>query len=128
MASAVLLEKAKANPKIQIHCNMRIEKISGIDHVTEVNLRDTKSEVKSSIQTDGVLIHVGVQPNTEWLKGMIPLNERGQITVNSNLETEIPGIFAAGDVRAGSPCQIVTAAGDGATAGIYAQRYLNRVK
>ena len=76
------------------------------------------------LNVDGVLVHVGVEPNTDYLRGTLPLNEQGQIIVNERMETEIPGIFAAGDIRQNSPWQISIAVGDGATAAIFAEKFI----
>jgi thioredoxin reductase (NADPH) len=74
-----------------------------------------------------VFIAVGLRPNTGYLKGLLALDEGGFITVNNQMETEVPGVFAAGDIRAGSIRQVVSAAGDGATAAIAAERFLSSV-
>jgi thioredoxin reductase (NADPH) len=73
---------------------------------------------------DGVLVYVGIEPNTKYLEGVVPLDEEGQIIVNEKLETEILYILAAGDIRSGSSRQVATAVGDGATVAITAQRLL----
>ena len=89
-----------------------------------VEILDVQTEEKSLLKVDGVLIHVGIEPNTDFLGGNVPLNEKGQILANERMETEIPGILAAGDVRHDSPCQISTAVGDGTTAALSVIRYL----
>ena len=66
---------------------------------------------------DGVLVHVGLDPVTDYLEGVVPLDKQRQVVVNEWMETEIPGIFAAGDIRSQSPGQVSTAVGDGAAAG-----------
>jgi thioredoxin reductase (NADPH) len=81
-------------------------------------------ERKEKIRVDGVLVHIGQEPNTGYLEGIVPLDSQGQIIVNEKMETEVPCIFAAGDIRSGSPRQVVTAAGDGAIAAISAERLL----
>jgi thioredoxin reductase (NADPH) len=67
---------------------------------------------------------VGTSPDTEYVKGIVPLDESGYIITNEKMETPVPGILAAGDIRHNSARQAITAAGDGATAAIYAQKYL----
>ncbi len=124
-ATRVLCERAMANPKIEIMRGTKIEEISGDAGVKEINLFDVRSGKRSKLAIDGVLVHVGLETNTSFLKGAVPMDEQGQILVNEKLATGVPGIFAAGDVRHGSPRQIVTAVGDGATAALSAQKYLN---
>ena len=69
-------------------------------------------------------MHVGLVPNTEFLPGNIPLDQDGQVIVNTRMETEVPLVLAAGDIRSGSPGQVSTAVGDGATAAISAMSQL----
>jgi len=125
-ASAVLLEKIKSEPKLETRCGVRVDAIRGEDEVKSIDLVDIASGKKSSITADGILVWVGMQANTDYLKNTVPLDERGQVIVNTDLETAVPGIFAAGDIRHSSPMQITAAVGDGATAAISARRYLSR--
>ena len=69
-------------------------------------------------------MHIGIEPNTDYLGDSLPLNDKGQVLVNEKMETAIAGIFAVGDIRHNSPCQISTAVGDGATAALSLQRQL----
>jgi thioredoxin reductase (NADPH) len=92
--------------------------------VEAIELLDEETKVKESLKVDGVLAHIGLEPNTGYLEGIVPLDKEGQIIVNAGMETEIPNILAAGDIRSGSPRQVVTAVGDGAIAAITAQRIL----
>jgi thioredoxin reductase (NADPH) len=123
-AAVVLQERASANPKLKILCGMRVEAIAGDDKVEAIELEDEASEKKEKIKVDGVLVHIGQEPNTGYLDGIVPLDSQGQIIVSEKMETEVPCIFAAGDVRSGSPRQVVTAVGDGAIAAISAERLL----
>jgi len=79
---------------------------------------------RTRLQVGAVLIRIGVEPNTGYLKGLLSLDKEGFILVNEELETSIPGIFAAGDIRHASARQIATAVGDGATAAIMAGRFI----
>ena len=83
---------------------------------------------KRRITVDGVLVQIGQVPNTEYLHGIIPLNEHGQIEVNKYMESDTHFILAAGDIRAGSPRQIAAAVGDGAIAAIRADELLNEIE
>ena len=123
-ATAVLQERAFANPKLEILCGMRVETIAGDEKVEVIELEDKLSKRKEKIKVDGVLVHIGLDPNTGYLEGIVPLDSQGQIIVSERMETEVPCIFAAGDIRSGSPRQVVTAVGDGAIAAISAQRLL----
>jgi thioredoxin reductase (NADPH) len=84
-----------------------------------------KSGEESSLEVSGVFIAVGFSPNSGYLEPLLSLAPGGFIKVNDQMETEVPGVFAAGDIRAGSPRQVSCAVGDGATAAIAAERYLS---
>ncbi|HVN97354.1 MAG TPA: FAD-dependent oxidoreductase [Syntrophorhabdaceae bacterium] len=123
-ATAVLQKRARANPKIEIRCGERVREIKGGQSVGEIVVTHHETGKEQSLAVDGVLVHVGIEPNTEYLDGTVPLDERGQILVGSQLETELSYVYAAGDIRAGSPWQVASAVGDGATAAIALQRML----
>jgi thioredoxin reductase (NADPH) len=125
-ASAILQERAMANPKIQIMTDARVTAIVGDDHVQGVEVA-RPGGAKEVVPVDGVLVHVGVQANTGYLQSLLDLDEEGRIKVNPCMETEVPCILAAGDIRSGSPNQVVIAAGDGAVAGITAERLLQKL-
>ncbi|MCX7912116.1 MAG: FAD-dependent oxidoreductase [Dehalococcoidales bacterium] len=125
-ATAVLQERARANPKIEIRCSTRVTAILGDGRVTGIEVSG-ESGGKEVLPVDGVLVHVGLEPNTGYLAGSVPLDEGGQVQVNTWLETPVPGVFAAGDIRSGSPRQVSAAVGDGAIAAISAQRFLQRL-
>jgi thioredoxin reductase (NADPH) len=121
-ATAVLQERLAANPKIEIRCGLRVAAITGKDKVEAIEL--TAGSKKETLKVDGVLVHIGLDPDTDYLEGIVPLDKQGQIIVNENMESEVPHIFAAGDIRSGSPHQVVAAVGDGAIAAIRAERLL----
>jgi len=123
-ATKILQDRAFSNPKIEIKCGSKIEAIIGDERVKALDLLDIQTGKKSTLEVDGVLVHVGVEPNTDYLSGIVPLDSKGHILVNEKMETEIPGVFAAGDIRHNSPMQIATAVGDGATAALSASRFL----
>jgi thioredoxin reductase (NADPH) len=126
-ATAVLQERASANPKLEILCGMKVEAIAGDDKVEAIELVDRTGKGKEKIIVDGVLVHIGLEPNTGYLDSIVPLDSKGQIIVNERMETEVPFVFAAGDIRSGSPQQIVTAVSDGATAAISSQELLQKL-
>jgi len=123
-ATRILQEKAFAEPKIEFAWNKVVEAVEGQDMVKRLVLRDVTNNEKSALDVAGVFISIGFKPNTIYLKGTLPLNEAGYIITNEKMETEVPGVFAAGDIRSGSIQQVITAAGDGATAAVYAERFI----
>lgn len=120
-------EIEKYTDKITIHFNTTTDEIIGQDNkVVKVIGTDKTTGKKVEFPTDGVFIFVGLKPNTEFLKdSSIELDEIGLIKTNAHLETSMPGVFAAGDVRSGATMQIATAAGEGASAALYMREYLN---
>jgi thioredoxin reductase (NADPH) len=123
-ATAVLRERVFSHPKVEILCSTRVRSINGSGRVEALELEDSKGGSETKRDVEGVLVHVGLEPNTGYLDGIVPLDREGQIIVNEKMETAVPYIFAAGDIRGGSPRQVVTAVGDGATAAISAERLL----
>lgn len=123
-ATAVLQEKAKGNPKLEIHCSAKVEAIIGDNKVEAIDFMEVASGNRRTLKVDGVLVAVGLEPNTGFLNDVVPLDSKGQVMANDRMETEVPGIFTAGDVRRDSPRQVSTAVGDGTTAAIYAEKFL----
>ena len=123
-ATAILQERAFAEPKINFLWDTGIEKIEGEDFVKRLRLNNLKTGAKSALEVDGLFVSIGFEPDTAYLKGILPLDNEGHIITNSEMETAVPGIFVAGDTRSKLARQVVTAAGDGATAAISAERYL----
>ena len=124
-ASKLLQERAFANPKIEFLWDTVVEEILGHDLVKGLKLRNVITGERSTLEVSGVFIYVGLHPSTDYLRGLLPLDEEGRITTDERMQTEIPGIFAAGDVRRNSPRQAITAAGDGATAALSAEKFVN---
>ena len=123
-ATRILQERAFTEPKIEFRWNTAVEEIEGEDLVKRIRLRQVITGEKSTLDVDGIFISIGFKTNTDYLKGLLPLDAIGHIITNENMETEIPGIFAAGDIRHNSALQAITAAGDGATAAIYAEKFI----
>jgi thioredoxin reductase (NADPH) len=124
-ATKILQDRAFNQPKIEFIWDTVVESIAGDKQVRELTLRSVKTGEKSSLKVSGVFVAVGLRPNTSYLKGLLALDEGGFIPVNGQMETDVPGLFAVGDIRAGSIRQVVSAAGDGATAAIAAERFLS---
>jgi thioredoxin reductase (NADPH) len=110
--------------QVEVRHRTMLEEILGDGHVDGIRVRDLGTGDSSTVPVSGVFVHVGRLPNTEILAGVIALDEHGRIPTNSWMRTERAGLFAAGDVRADSVGQAISAAGDGATAAVAAHRYL----
>lgn len=125
-ASDVLIKELEKNDKITVHLGVTTDEIVGVDGaVKKVIGTDTASGKKVEFETDGVFVFVGLSPNTEFLKNSkIELDEIGFVKTNLHLETSMPGVFAAGDVRSGATMQIASASGEGATAALMIRQYL----
>ena len=123
-ASAILQNRAKTDPKVQFIWNSVITKIDGGDKVEAVGLKNVASGEESTFSTDGVFIFIGHTPNTQLFQGQLAMDKNGYIVVNSNMETTVPGVFAAGEVMDSHFRQVVTSAGMGAAAAIQATKFL----
>ena len=124
-ASAILQERAFANPKMEFVWNTVVTEILGEEAVTGVRLRNRETGEDSSLDVAAVFIFIGQHPNTDFLRGLVPTDEGGHAVVNEWMETELPGLYVAGDARRNSARQVVSSAGDGATAAIAAEHYLS---
>jgi thioredoxin reductase (NADPH) len=123
-AGAILQERAFANPKMEFVWNTVVTEILGEDAVTGVRLHNRETGEDSTMDVAGVFIFIGQHPNTGFLGGLVPLDEGGHALVSEWMETELPGLYVAGDARRNSARQVVSSAGDGATAAIAAEHYL----
>ncbi|MGH7680596.1 MAG: thioredoxin-disulfide reductase [Candidatus Eiseniibacteriota bacterium] len=129
-ASKIMQERARSNPKISFIWGSEIDEIlgTGEGQVTGVRLRNLKTGALSDKPIDGVFIGIGHQPNTKLFQGQLPLDASGYIVTREGTLTEIPGVFAAGDVQDRVYRQAVTAAGSGCMAALDAERYLEHLK
>ena len=129
-ASQIMLNRAKSNPKIEFILNTEINKINNPDEikVTSAVLFNKKTSETTELNTDAVFIAIGHIPNTQIFKDYLDLNENGYILTNEGTKTNIPGVFACGDVQDWEYRQAVTAAGSGCMAAIDTERYLSNLK
>jgi len=125
-ASAILQQRAKQHPKIQFLWNRIVESIEGEAHVSGVRFRHLETNEVETRAFDGVFVNIGHLPQTNVLRGTIDLDDDGFIQTSIHLQTNVPGIFAAGDARvdANQYAQAIVAAGEGAMAAIEAEKYL----
>ena len=132
-ASPIMLDRAKKDPKISFLTNKIVEEILGETAVTGVRLKDAKTGEMSSLNTQGFFLAIGHKPNTGFLKGFVELDSKGYIKIEhraSNIEpqtqTNVPGVFAAGDCVDPRYRQAVVAAGQGCMAAMDAQKWIER--
>lgn len=126
-ASKVLLDRAEENPNVEVICGTKINAVVGDDWVTGVEVENRATGEKKVLDVQGIYVRVGLVPNTKFLEGLLDLSHGGQIQVDVNMATAVPGIYAAGDVRENSPRQMATAVGDGVTAAMALGRYLTEL-
>ena len=126
-ASKIMQDKAFANPKIDFVWDSEVIDMADLDkgEVTHIVLRNLKTGQTSRLAVDGVFIAIGHTPNTSLFKGQIDLDPAGYIITTGGTRTNIPGVFAAGDVQDHVYRQAVTAAGSGCMAAIDAERFLS---
>lgn len=123
-ASGILQAQARANPKISFVWDTVVERIGGNGAVDHVILKNVKTGEERRHQTSAVFIFIGQTPNSHLLKGMVDLDAGGHAIVDLQMKTAVPGLFVAGDVRTNAARQLISASGDGATAAIAAEHYL----
>ena len=124
-ATKILQEKLLADTRIQALWDTAPIEIIGDNFVKQIKLRNVKTNKETILDVSGVFVSVGSQPATGYLKGLLTLDMVGAIVTNDKLETNVPGIYATGDIRSGSIRQVIGAAGDGAAAALNAEKYLS---
>lgn len=126
-ADAVLQNRAKRMGNIEIFTNVVTKSINGTTSVESITYENRETNEEVILSTDGIFVQIGLLPNTDWLKdSIVELNSRGEIIVGANGETNVPGIFAAGDCTNSVYKQIIISMGSGATAALGAFDYLIR--
>jgi thioredoxin reductase (NADPH) len=127
-AGKILQERVLSHPKIEVRWNRVVKEVLGNGKVRGLVLSDVESEEEEEIAVDGVFLYVGNIPNTDAVRGLIELDEKGYVITDASLKTSVDGIYAAGDVRAGAIRQVVVAVGEGARAGMAVQAHVDELK
>ncbi len=127
-AEAILQERALASDKIEFIWDSVLTGINGLSHVENISVQNVKTGDITELSVDGCFIWVGILPNTQFLKDAVKLDEQGFIIADLNMETSVPGVFTAGDVRNTTLRQISTAVGDAAIAAFSAEQYIENVR
>jgi thioredoxin reductase (NADPH) len=123
-AGAILQKRAQENPKVNFVWNSVLTAIQGNGAVDTVRLRNVSTGEESDLNTDGVFIFIGHKPNTELFKGQLDMDEHGYLKVDMTMRTNIPGVYAAGEVADSVYRQVVTSAGMGAAAAMQAIKFI----
>ncbi len=130
-ADRVLIKQLESmSDKITVHTNVAVDEITAVDDkVDGVAITRKSTDKKDKILVDGVFVFIGLLPNTDFLQDSeVELDESGFVLANTRLETSVPGVFVAGDVRSDSVKQVVSAAGDGAVVALSIREYLAEAK
>jgi len=125
-ASKAAQDEVLKNPNISVIWDSQIKKINGENFVKSVIIENVKTKEVRELETEGLFVYIGMQPKTDLFRGKVGLDENGYIITDGDMRTNVPGVYAAGDVRKKEIRQIATAVGDGTVAGIMVERFINR--
>lgn len=133
-AAKSIQEKAFANPKMNFMWDSVVDEVDGDELLSKMVVKNTKTGELTTIEADpedgmfGLFGFIGLLPNSHLFEGSVTLDEKGYIPTDDNMHTNLPGVFAAGDIRVKSLRQVVTAAADGAIAAMQAEKYIADMK
>ncbi|MDP2928845.1 MAG: thioredoxin-disulfide reductase [Candidatus Omnitrophota bacterium] len=127
-ATKIIQERAFSNKKIELCLESVVTEIIGTNKVEGIRVKNVSTNEEKIIKTDGVFVLIGLSPNSNVFKGMLKLDEKGYIESDEEMRTSVDGIFVCGDTRKKLLRQVVTAAGEGATAAVSAGHYVERLK
>ena len=123
-ADPILLERIEHNDKVIPYLGWEVVRVKGENHVTGMIIRNRESGVEKEISLQGLFVEIGLIPNSEFVEGVVELNRYGEVIVDCLSRTNVPGIFASGDVTTVPTKQIIVASGEGAKAALSAYDYL----
>lgn len=126
-AEKILLDRVQSHTNVECHLNREVLSVNGADRVQSIRVRNRANGTIEEIPVQGVFVYIGLTPNTDFLNGVLELNESGYIETDNKLQTSVPGVFAAGDIRDKNLYQIATAVGDGSLAAASAERYIENL-
>ena len=127
-ASSVLREKAASHPKLNVRTNTVVEEFKGNSKLNSVVVKDVTNGKTEELDIEAVFVFIGLDPNTEFARDGIKLDQLGLLITSETLTTSMTGVFAAGDDRAGSTKQVASAVGEGATAALMIRQYLEKTE
>lgn len=123
-AQKMLQDRLHNQRKVEMVWNSTVEEVLGEGTVSGVRVRNVVTNLQNVVDLSGLFVYVGLEPNSELVRGLVKLDNAGHIPVNISMETSVPGLYAVGDIRQQSASQLVASAGDGATAAIAAYTYI----
>lgn len=126
-ASQIVIDKVTTHPKIEVRYNVEVTELHGEAKLSGMTLRDRATGAIELIHPAAAFVFIGLSPNSSWLPQAIQRDPTGFLVTKMNLETSLPGVFAAGDVRAGSTKQAASAVGEGATVALMIREYLKSI-
>ncbi|MBN2223696.1 MAG: thioredoxin-disulfide reductase [Deltaproteobacteria bacterium] len=127
-ADKILTDRMFSHPAIEAITENIVEEIIGENSVSAVRLKNVRTKEAGTLKIEGIFVYAGYHPNTEFLKGIVELDKSGCVVTDAEMATGVPGLFAAGDVRAKGLRQVITAAGDGATAAYWAGKHIEKIE
>jgi thioredoxin reductase (NADPH) len=127
-ASKVLQDRLLSNGKVEVKWDSIVTEIIGNNKISGIKVKNLKIDGEEEIPVDGVFIYVGLEPNTDFLKGIAELDDKGFVLTNEEMRTSMKGVFACGDVRKNMLKQVVTACAEGAIAAHACCRYIEELK
>lgn len=126
-AEKILQERALSNDRIEVLWDTVVTGVSGLTHVENIHIRNVKSGEGRTLRADAFFVWIGIHPNADFLGDALARDDQGFIRTDEHMATSVPGVFAAGDVRATPLRQIATAVGDGALAASSAEHYIEQL-
>jgi thioredoxin reductase (NADPH) len=126
-ASKVVIDKVEESSQIEVRTNTEVVALHGEAKLSGLTIRNRTTGATEEITPSGVFVFIGLTPNSGWLPAEIERDQYGFVITTPTLETSMPGVFAAGDVRKGSTKQAASAAGEGATAALMVREYLKEL-
>ncbi len=127
-ASQILREKAASHPQMEVMLSTTVQEFKGDAKLSSVVVKDETSGETKELRPGAVFIFIGLDPNTDFLRELIDLDQWGFVKTSVTLETNIGGVFATGDVRVGSTKQVASAVGEGATAALMIRQFLEKTE
>jgi thioredoxin reductase (NADPH) len=125
-AAQIAIERVQENPKSKFELNCIVEEILGKEQVEGVRVRNVVTGENKTLKADGVFIYIGTEPNAKFFSNELSVNEQGYLNTDVFLQTNVPGVFAAGDIRNKQLRQVATAVGDGALAAFQVEKFIGK--